>query len=106
MACTCCAFDTELFAPTVQDKLRSLSMFMSDRLISIDLSKSTVTDRHIESLVVGATALEVVILADCPNITNSTFRHLSLCLAKTLRHVNVSRNANIDFEGLAWFGAS
>ena len=79
---------------------------MSDRLIHIDLSRSTVTDRQVESLVVGSTALETVILADCPNITNASMRHLALCLQKTLRRVNVSRNKQLDFEGLAWFGAS
>jgi len=77
-------------------------MFMANRLVSVDLSRSTVTDRQMESLVVGNESIQVLILADCPNVTNITLRFVSTCLFRTLRHVNVSRNTNIDYEGLAW----
>jgi hypothetical protein len=82
--------------------IRAAALLMSPRLLRCDLSDSNVDDTMMASFLPAADALHTLVVAGCNNLTNHFLRAVALRCNETLTALDVSRNPNVNSNGIAW----
>jgi hypothetical protein len=86
--------------------LRASSLVQSSRLLYVDLSDTSVDETLMTSFLPSLENLRTLIVAGCPNLDNGFMRILGMRCSSSITAVDVSRNPNINANGVAWLAGA